>query len=63
MKGKKEGQVYPDYIDFSPTEFKRYILHGISPSPRIEMKFQSKKKDPVNGNDFVSWKRVPKATP
>ena len=54
---KRGGRVYPDYVDFSPSEFKRhlglYILHGISPSPRIEHKFNNQKKDPVNGNDMV----------
>ena len=29
-----------------------YILNGISPSPQAEMKFDSQKKNPMNGRDF-----------
>ena len=30
------------------------MIYGLSPSPRIEMKYLSQEKDPINGNDFVS---------
>ena len=30
------------------------MFHGISPSPKINMKFKDQKHDPVNGNDFIS---------
>ena len=31
-----------------------YLLHGISPAPQIEIKFQSSFDDPVNGSDLCS---------
>ena len=30
-----------------------YLLHGLSRSPQVEMKFKAQSEDPVNGNDFV----------
>ena len=30
-----------------------YLLQALSPSPQIDMKFNSQKEEPVNGNDFV----------
>ena len=29
-----------------------YLLHSISPSPQIEIRFKSKHEDPVNDSDF-----------
>ena len=29
-----------------------YILNGLSPSPQVEMNFDSQKKKPTNGSDF-----------
>ena len=29
-----------------------YILNGLSPSPQVEMKFDSQKENPTNGRDF-----------
>ena len=37
------------------------IFHGLSPSPRMEMKFDNQTKDPVNGNDFISNSLRPNA--
>ena len=28
-------------------------MHGLSPTPELNMKFQSKAEDDINGNDFV----------
>ena len=30
------------------------IAHGLSPTPRVEMKFKSQTRDPINGNDLIS---------
>ena len=30
-----------------------YVLQGLCPSPRVEMKFKSQNKEKVHGNDFV----------
>ena len=30
------------------------MIHGLSLSPIIKMKYLSQEKDPINGNDFVS---------
>ena len=35
-------------------QFGLYILHDIVPSPQIEMKLDSSKINPANGNDFCS---------
>ena len=52
--GKRGGK----YKDFNTEEMMAhlglYLLHGISPAPRIEMKFESSVKDPVNGSDLCS---------
>mmetsp|Transcript_2517 Transcript_2517/g.2910 ORF Transcript_2517/g.2910 Transcript_2517/m.2910 type:complete len:158 (+) Transcript_2517:260-733(+) len=37
------------------------MIHGLSPSPRIEMKYFSQEKDPINGKDFVSRSFGPNA--
>ena len=54
---KKKNRIYPDFVPFDIEELKQHIgvriLHGISPSPRLKMKFRSHKDDEVNGNDFV----------
>ena len=51
-------QVYPDFKPFTCLEFCQYIgvyiAHGISPSPRIELKFKTQSKDMCNGNNFIS---------
>lgn len=51
------GQVYPDFKPFTVRETEQfigvYILHGLSPTPRVEMKFKSQAQDATNGNDLV----------
>ena len=60
------GKLYPDFTPFTVKELRQHIgvriLHGLSPSPRVEMKFDNQAKDPVNGNDFVSNSLGPNAT-
>ena len=50
------GTQYPDFKEFSVDEIIQhlgvYILNGLSPSPQVEMKFDSQKKNPTNGSDF-----------
>ena len=50
------GTQYPDFKEFSVDEIMQhlgvYILNGISPSPQVDMKFDSQKKNPTNGSDF-----------
>ena len=57
MEGAGLGGKYNDFINFDINEFRRhlglYLLQALSPSPQIEMKFQSQTNDPVNGNDMV----------
>ena len=53
----KEGTCYRDFKDFSTNEIRQhlglYVLQGLCPSPRVEMKFHSQQDDKVHGNDFV----------
>jgi hypothetical protein len=53
----QKGYPYPDFKVFTVEELKQhialYIFNGLSPSPRVEMKFSSQQVDPVNGNDFI----------
>ena len=30
-----------------------YIWHRLQPSPRVELKFSSPKKDPLHGSEFI----------
>ena len=50
------GIQYPDFKSFSVDEIMQhlgvYIINGIYPSPQVEMKFDSQKKNPKNGRDF-----------
>ena len=50
--------IYKDWYEFSVEEMRMhiglYVLDGISPSPRVEMKFDTQNNDPVNGNDLVN---------
>ena len=63
--GGKNG-LYPDFVPFEIRELRQHIgvqiLHGILPSPRLEMKFKSQKEDEINGNDFVARNLGPNAT-
>ena len=47
------GGKYANFTDFTKCELMShlslYLLHAISPSPRLDMKFKSKAEDPVNG--------------
>ena len=47
----KGGMVYKEFEDFLVDEMMQrlglYILNGISPCPRVEMKFQSAVDDPT----------------
>jgi hypothetical protein len=49
--------IYPTFEKFTPVEIKRhlglYLLQGVAPSPQIESKFSSQKRDPIHGNDMV----------
>ena len=50
-------QMYRDLKPFTCEEIRRhlgiYILQGIVPSPRVELKFASQSYDPIYGNDFA----------
>lgn len=61
MKGTDEtsnGNYYHDFVDFTPLEIRQrfavYVLHGLTPSPGLEMKFKTEKEDCMNGNDFIA---------
>ena len=49
--------MYQDFQDFTNKEIRQhigiYILHGLSPSPRVELKFKPQRSDCVHGNDMV----------
>ena len=52
----KKGSLYPDFNDFDTDELKPHIgciiLQGISPSPRVSMKFKT------HGDDFANGKKI-----
>lgn len=52
-----ESGIYSDFKPFSENEIRQhiglYMFNGISPSPRVEMKFRPQAIDPTNGNDFI----------
>ena len=52
------GSYYPDFVDFTPLEIRQhmslYVFQSLSPSPRLEMKFQTQAQDKINGNDFIA---------
>ena len=52
----KRGGKYKDFSDFNKQELMThlavYLLHAISPSPQMEMKFKNQTEDPVNGSDL-----------
>ena len=54
----KRGGKYKDFADFSKSEVMKhlsvYLLHGISPSPQVELKFKNQLEDPVNGSDLCN---------
>ena len=50
------GAINPSFTPFSYQEMKQfvglYILQGLNPSPRVDMKFSSQNEDPIQGNDL-----------
>ena len=54
--GKKDG-VYPNFVKFTTKEIEKYIViyvfRGISPSPRVKMKFRPYDRDGFNSNNFI----------
>lgn len=64
----KGGSCYPTFTAFTVKEIRQhlglYILNGLCPSPRIELKFKPQREDELHGNDFVyqafgdgAWRR------
>ena len=53
-----EGELYPYCISFTPGKLRRhlgvYIVHIMSPSLEVIMKFQTHSEDDINGNNFVN---------
>ena len=51
-----QGGCYPSFVPFTYNEIERfiglYILQGLNPSPQVEMKFSSRRADPVQGSDL-----------
>ena len=56
---------YTDYKDFSERELQQhfglYVLHRISPTPRVEHKFCLQTQDPIAGNNFCYMSFGPNA--
>ena len=54
----KRGGKYADFTDSTKCELMShlslYLLHAISPFPRLDMKFKSKAEDPVNGSTLCN---------
>ena len=52
------GSYYLDFKDFTTLEICQYmfiyIFNGLSPSPRLKMKFNAQSVDRINGNDFIA---------
>jgi hypothetical protein len=52
------GTTYPKFAPFTVDEIQKFmgiqIAQGLSPSPRVEMKFKSQAQDEINGNDLIS---------
>ena len=57
MNAGQADSLYPNFKPFAVDEIRQHVglhaFHGISPSPKINMKFKNQKHDPVNGNDFI----------
>ena len=55
--GKRGGR-YKRFVNFNKDELMQhlslYLLHGISPSPQIEMKFTDQNTDPVSGSTLCN---------
>ena len=61
----QDDEVYPDYIPFYNDGLRKhigvYMVHGLSPSPHVSMKFNSQQEDDINGNDFIKRSLGPAA--
>lgn len=59
------GTTYPKFTSFSVDELQKFmgiqIVQGLSPSPRIQMKFKSPNQSPFNGNDLIRTAMGPNA--
>jgi hypothetical protein len=48
---------YPDFKPFTVNELKQhlalYVVNGLCPSSRAELRFKQQPVDPINGNDFI----------
>ena len=59
------GETYPDFYPFTPDEMRRhlgmYIVHDLSPSPEVSMKFKTQSEDDINRDDFVNRSLGPQA--
>ena len=66
MNAGKGGTLYPHYNPFTVDEVMKhigiYIWNGLSPSPQIDLKFQSSQINEVNGSDLLSQKFGPRAS-
>jgi Transposase IS4 len=53
----QKGYPYSDYAPFTIDEIKKhlaiYIMNGLSPSPRVDMKFNTQSVDEINGKYLV----------
>jgi hypothetical protein len=58
MNAGPGGTTYPKFTPFTVDDIQKFqgiqITQGLSPSPRIEMKFKSQTQDQINGNDLIS---------
>ena len=52
QKGMMEEKVLPFKLEELMADIGLYILQGVSPSPRVEMKVSSQSDDPVNDNNL-----------
>ena len=52
-----DGTCYEEFKPFSVKEIRQhlglYILQGLNPSPRIEMKFKPQREDMIHGSDLI----------
>jgi hypothetical protein len=56
---------YPNFTEFTTEEFEQYLYlffwNGLNPSPRIEMKLETEKKDPIHSSPFLRRELAPNA--
>ena len=50
------GHQYPTFEPFSMDEIRQFLglfmMHGLAPSPQLDMKMKSQSQNPINGNDL-----------